>query len=255
VNSHHHVRGHYRNGRWVRAHTARNPGRRSNSGGLSESVHPLRSPKPPVPHKLSKPALITVTIVISVIVILGGTTLGLKISSSGSATGSGSSEVDGEGQLTVDGATVNVQTNFKQAAAALVASRFTGYMAQAFDDNCAAHSYGQVQNFFRSNPCKWLARAYIVLHQNKQDSVLVAISWVDMPTLSLALEYKRLVDVPGTGNITELSRESGSYRNIVFTGHNYVSGIVGTAVWNVQVQPIGSIPSTILKTVLNDSRQ
>jgi len=254
--SYHHVRGHFRNGRWVRAHRARNPGRRSNSRGPSRSVRPLRSPEPLVPHKLSKPERITVTIAISVTVIVGGgTALGLKIFSSGSGTGSGSSEVDGEGQFTVDGSTLNVQTNFNQAAAALVASRFAGYIARAFDDNCAAHSYGEVQDFFRSNPCKWLARAYIVLNQNKQDSVLVAISWVDMPTSSLALEYKHLVDTPGTGNITELSRESGPYRNVVFTGNNYLSGIIGTAVWNVQVQPVGSVPASILSTVLNDSRQ
>ena len=27
--------------------------------------------------------------------------------------------------------------------------------------NCVAHSYGKVQEFFRSNRCEWLARAYI----------------------------------------------------------------------------------------------
>jgi len=244
-----------RTGKWVRSYTRRRRGRRSNPQSTSRRARPLRSQKPPIPRKLSKPVRITVVVSISATIAVGGITLGPKIFSSGSGTDSGSSEVGGEGQLTVDGSTLNVQTNFKQATVALSASGFGGYIVPAFDKNCASRSYGQVQNFFRSNPCKWLARAYIVVRQNKQDVVLVAISWVDMPTPSLAMDYKHLVDTQGTGNITELSRESGPYRNVVFTGNNYLSGIIGTAVWNVQVQPIGSTPTTVLKTVLDDSRQ
>lgn len=256
--SRHRVSGYFnrRSGKWVHSYTRRNRGRRPSPPNPPRHASPFRPQKPPTPRKLSKTARITVVATISVIFTIGGIIFGPKIFNSGSGgTGSGSSEVGGEGKLTVNGSTVNVQAKFTHATATLSASGFGGYIIPAFDDNCESHSYGHVQGFFKSNPCKWLARAYIVVHETKQDAVLVAISWVDMPTLSLAMDYKRLVDKPDTGNINELSRESGPYRIVVFNGDYYQSGIVGTAVWNVQVQPVGSISANILKTVLDDSLQ
>jgi hypothetical protein len=254
--SRHHVRGHYRAGRWVRAHTARNPGRRSNSASPSRHTGPLRTLNPPSPRKLSKPARVTVTIVVSATIAIGGVSIGLRLSSSSGGTGSGSSSVDGEGQPSVRISSGDVQASLKRTTVALSASGYGGYyLVPQFDSNCASHSYGKVQDFFRSNPCKWLARAYIVVREHNQGLALVAISWVDMPTLSLAMKYKHMVDAPGTGNITELSRESGAYRNVIFNGNDYLSGIIGTSVWNVQVQPIDSAPADVLKKILIDSRQ
>jgi hypothetical protein len=174
---------------------------------------------------------------------------------SGAAAGPTSSEAGGEGQYTVNGSTRNVQADYEETKAALMASGFGGSVYWSFDTNCASHSYGNVKTFFQSHPCKWLARTYAIIVAHKQNIALVAISWVDMPTLPLAMDYKILVDVLGTGNITELSREVGPYRNVKFTGKYYLSGITGTTVWNVQVQPI--IPTTVkvLKTILDDSRQ
>jgi hypothetical protein len=137
----------------------------------------------------------------------------------------------------------------------LGASGFNGSLVAAFDNNCAAHAYGTVQSFLRSHPCKWLARAYYAVRYHKQGLLLIAISWVVMPDASLAQEYKQLVDGWGTGNITELSRDSGPYRNVIFTGKYYASGISGTTVWNVQVQPIDPISPDVLKIALNESRQ
>jgi hypothetical protein len=254
--SRHHVRGHYRAGRWVRPHTARNPGRRSNSASPPRRTGPLRIPNPPNPRKLSTPARVAVTIVVSATIVIGGVSIGLRVSSSARPTTSGSSPVGGEGQPSVRVSTGTVQASLKRTTITLSASGYGGYyLPPEFDNNCASHSYGQVQNFFRSHPCRWLARAYIVVRDHNQGLALVAISWVDMPTFSLSMEYKHMVDTPGTGNITELSRESGSYRNVAFTGNGYLSGIIGTAVWNVQVQPISSASAEVLKKILNDSRQ
>jgi len=76
-----------------------------------------------------------------------------------------------------------------------------------------------------------------------------------MPTLLLAEKYKSLVDKQGTGNITELSREYAPYKDMIYNGNYYLSGIAGTAVWNVEVQPVGPISSTVIRTIMNDSRQ
>ena len=251
--SRHHVRGHFRAGRWVRPHTARNPGRRSNSASPSRHAGPLRTSNT---RKLSIPACVTVTVVVSAAITVGGISIGLRVSSSGGANPSGSSAAGGEGQADVRFSTGDVQASLKRTTIALSASGYGGYyLVPEFDNNCASHSYGQVQAFFRSHPCRWLARAYIVVRENNQDLALVAISWVDMPTSSSAMEYKHMVDAPGTGNITELSRDGGPYRNVVFRGNYYLSGIIGTDVWNVQVQPIGPASANVLKKVLNDSRQ
>ena len=209
---------------------------------------PPGSLKPLAPQKLSKSVRITITIVVSVTVVIGGTTLGLKISSSVSGHSSDSSSQSG-------GEPLSVQASFNRTAAALTANGYGGYLVPSFDNNCVTHSYGKVQSFFQLHPCRWLARAYAVIREYKQDPMLVAISWVDMPTSSLAEQYKSLVDKPGTGNITELSRETGPYQKVVFNGNYYLSGVIGTAVWNVQVQPIGSVPVNVIDKVLNDSRQ
>lgn len=48
-------------------------------------------------------------------------------------------------------------------------------------DDCAEHSYGQVREFFRGNPCVGLHRALFKLRDRNGSVVLLAVSWVDMP--------------------------------------------------------------------------
>ncbi|MDN3356724.1 hypothetical protein QWU11_29350 [Actinomadura sp. DC4] len=146
----------------------------------------------------------------------------------------------------------DAQAGFKQAEARLSARGFTTRPETKLDTDCAAKSYGRVHDFFVANPCKWLARAYLQIGDSE---VLVAISWVGMPTEEMAAAYKRLVDTPGAGNVTELSREKKLYRKIDYAGSAHSSGIDGTAVWNVQVKPVFPRPNTLVATILTDSRQ
>jgi hypothetical protein len=234
------VKGYFRRGKWVRSTTRPYRGRKANSGGSSVK---------------SKSKHIAITLTISGFVVIGGITLGPTVISSGGTVGSTSSEVGGEGHYAVNGSAENVDASFSHAEAALSVSGFGSPMRTAFDTNCASNSYGQVQTFLQSNPCKWLARAYVAIPETTQDGVLVAFSWVDMPTLLLAEEYKSLVDKQGTGNITELSREYAPYKDVAYSGNYYLSGIAGTAVWNVEFQPVGPISSTVIQTIMNDSRQ
>lgn len=83
----------------------------------------------------------------------------------------------------------------------------------------------------------------------------MAISWVAMPDSSSAKSYKNLVDIPGSGNVTELSREVKSYKNINFDGSAHESGLHGTDVWNVQVKPVFPATADVISKVLLDSRQ
>jgi hypothetical protein len=106
------------------------------------------------------------------------------------------------------------------------------------DGDCAAHSYGLVQEFFRDNPCSALFRVLIEVQDKRRNVVLVAVAWVDMPDVRRARKFKDLVDRDGTGNITELSRETGPYQDVRFTGDHYASIRDDTTVINAQAQPV-----------------
>lgn len=122
------------------------------------------------------------------------------------------------------------------------------------DENCLIHSYGEVRDFFRANPCDLLSRAVFELRDKQKNVVLVAVSRVDMPGAGEASELKTLVDAGGTGNVTELSRESGPYRDVRFTGEGYTSSLSGPTVQNTQVQPVGwSAGDSILHEILGDA--
>lgn len=108
--------------------------------------------------------------------------------------------------------------------------------------DCAGHSYGTVRTFFRDRPCAGLARAVFEVRDRRRNVVLVAVSWVVMPDEAGAAAYRRLVDVDGTGNVTELSRERGRYRGVRFTGQPYASRRDDTSVVNVQAEPVGRSP-------------
>jgi len=236
-----HVRqySYIRNGKRVnvRAHERRNRGRKNANSTMSSSF-----PKAVGGSKSKR--------VLAVTAVLGAGSLAVTLTVSGSP-GAGANPSDQKPQ------SVQVSlTDIRQTEAVLLAS---GYKSTSFavesDSNCAAHSYGMVNSFFKAHPCKWLARGYLAVHQENIGVVLVAVSWVGMPSAILAEKYKRLVDKGGTGNITELSRNTGPYRAIRFNGKFYTSGIDGSAVWNVQVQPESSVPSTVLERILNSSRQ
>jgi hypothetical protein len=155
-------------------------------------------------------------------------------------------------RLSNDAMPAVAQAGFKRAEATLVASGHKASIAMRFDTDCAAHSYGQVHKFFQSNPCKWLARAYV---QVGFSEVLVAISWVEMPSVRLATEYKQLVDTPNAGSIAELSRDTTLYRKINYSNGAHTSGINGAAVWNVQARPIAPKTAAEITEILIDSRQ
>jgi hypothetical protein len=114
------------------------------------------------------------------------------------------------------------------------------FKATSDGTDCVGHSYGQVQNFFRQHPCSALYRAYFEVQDRQGDTVLVAVSWVRMPDEPSASALKHVDDVPGTGNVTELSREEGKYRSVRYTGQIYASALdtSGTVFANVQAQPV-----------------
>ncbi|MDN3356725.1 hypothetical protein [Actinomadura sp. DC4] len=144
------------------------------------------------------------------------------------------------------------EAGFRRSETTLAAAGYRTVLAKKLDTECAANSYGRVRAFFRRHPCDWLARAYLQIGESE---ILVAISWVGMPSASLAGEYKHLIDTPGAGGVTELSRAVKLYRYLDYASSAHTSGNGGTAVWNVQVRPVYPRPPAEITKVLLAARQ
>ena len=106
------------------------------------------------------------------------------------------------------------------------------------DDDCATHSYGQVQDFFRQNSWSALYRALFEVRDGPA-TALVAVAWVDLPDEARAGQYQQLVDCHGTGNVTELSTD------VSWTGLRYTSVRDGVTVVNVQTEPVGDTAAAV----------
>lgn len=233
----HSVRGYRKkDGTYVRPHLARNPGRAANgvdpsgySGGRRKAI------------------MVTLT-------IAGLGTAAVTIYSSLPGNGVSRPTADAPSSVSAKDFT-DIRLDLDRTRTGLIAEGYTSNVNLRFDKSCAANSYGQVRQFFLSNSCKWLARASLTLRASGQVVALVAIAWVDMPKAAQANRYKHLVDAPGTGNITELTRVEGPYKNVRYSGMFYASGLFRSAVWNAEVQPINQLPASTSRTILGYSNQ
>lgn len=167
---------------------------------------------------------------VAVVIGVGGVSVAVNASTtSGSANSSAGSRVQ-----------VRVSKAESQSAEVRLAKQGFRIAAKVTNDatDCVGHSYGQMPDFFRRQPCEAIHRALFQIRDAKGDVVLVAVAWVQMPDEASARDLKTKLDSDGTGNITELSREQGKYRTVRFTGDAYASRIDGTVVTNAQAQPV-----------------
>ena len=82
--------------------------------------------------------------------------------------------------------------------------QFTQHSARA-DTDCAGNAYGQVADFFRTNPCTGLRRLLLTSSIDGRP-VVVSVSTVTMPDEQKAEALKKLADTNGTGNVNDLLR-------------------------------------------------
>jgi hypothetical protein len=102
--------------------------------------------------------------------------------------------------------------------------------------DCAAHAYGQVQEWLRRHPCVGFARTLVELELSGGATVLVAVAAVEMPDAGEARELRALIDRNGTGNLRELSKDRGRFTRVDYAGAAYRSKIDETVVVNAQAQ-------------------
>jgi hypothetical protein len=98
--------------------------------------------------------------------------------------------------------------------------------------DCAHNATGGVQHFLNLHHCKQFATATRTVAKTGT-TAQVAFSWVEMPTSSLASQYKATVDTPNTGNPPGVP--------LTFNGFCYASGQQGATVWSVLVKPTGHV--------------
>jgi hypothetical protein len=75
-----------------------------------------------------------------------------------------------------------------------------------FDENCAAHAYGDIQQFLQANTCDHLSRQLFVAEIEGR-RVFTSVSVVTMPTEEKAAELRDLTDKDGSGNVSDVVRD------------------------------------------------
>ena len=87
-----------------------------------------------------------------------------------------------------------------------------GYTVRIADaqTDCAAHAYGQVQQFFAATPCTQVQRQ-VVTGTADGRPILLSLREVTMPTAAGAASLRALVDTSGTGNVNDQLREGATY--------------------------------------------
>lgn len=96
------------------------------------------------------------------------------------------------------------------------------------DADCAAHSYGRVQKFLADHPCRSVRRA-LYTGTDGGGPVVVSVSTVEMASAADAAGLRRLADVSGTGNVSDLLREGVSLDGVPARLHDasYASQLRG----------------------------
>jgi hypothetical protein len=197
---------------------------------------PYAPPTPPRKRKARRAAAITA--VVAATATIGGLTI-TETFDTGSGGGSG--------------ATLSTQVNvdLNKAISTLSALQFggklvssTGAPESSQSSSCAANSTGQVQQFFSHYSCEeYTADEWTITRQGS--TTQVAFGWVEMPSSSLAAQYKAIVDAYGTGNPPGVSS--------AFNGKCYASGQQDSTVWTVEVKPTGHVGGD--RTILQAAAQ
>jgi hypothetical protein len=160
-----------------------------------------------------------------VTIAAGATAVTISTSASGSS-GGGDSVI-----------TVQANLNLGQAVSELLKLGFAGSdSVQPGGSNsnakCAQIASGDVKKFLTLHPCKEYFITSIKMHKQSVSTQAVG-SWVVMPSVALADQYKTLVDERHSGNPPGESA--------AFNGLCYASAQSGEIVWAGQVAPTGHL--------------
>jgi hypothetical protein len=167
------------------------------------------------------------TLAFTAAVTVTGTVVGLAVTGNFSASSSAGSHLS-----------VQLDVDLKDTIATLASLGFGGRKISSSSTSgssdrpdCAESTTGLVRQFFTQHPCnQYIAETWTITRQDS--NALVAFSWVEMATTSLAGKYKGTVDASDTGNPPGVSS--------AFDGDCYASDQQGVTVWTVEVKTTGN---------------
>ncbi|SEQ44348.1 hypothetical protein SAMN05216188_10357 [Lentzea xinjiangensis] len=102
---------------------------------------------------------------------------------------------------------------------------------------CVSHSFGQVRDHLTRNPCRSLDRTLFAVGDDRGNVAVVSVAWVGFRTRRDAGEFKELIDVHGTGDITPLAAPLLGLADVRFTGLHYRSRSDGGTVVIAEAEP------------------
>ncbi|MCX2731089.1 hypothetical protein OOZ19_12630 [Saccharopolyspora sp. NFXS83] len=88
---------------------------------------------------------------------------------------------------------------------------------------CASRSFGQVRKYFLRTPCRSMDRVLFGVVDGNGSIAVVSVVWVTMGTRSQSREFRNLIDVHGTGDVTPLAGSALGLGGVEFTGWHYDS--------------------------------
>ena len=112
--------------------------------------------------------------------------------------------------------------------------------------SCAVNSYGQVQSYFLSNPCKALDRTLLILSDGSGNTMLVSVTWVRMRTADGARDLRSLADTNGTGNVEAIGASGLQLGGTRFTGEFYDSDMRGSLAVIAEAASLDGAPDPAL---------
>ena len=114
------------------------------------------------------------------------------------------------------------------------------------DLDCAAQSYGEVQQYFLRHPCKRLQQRLIPVADAENNVIVVSVMWVSMRSRSDAAGLKRVEDEYGTGDVIPVGSQLLGFGGIRFTGRYYDSDQKGSMLAIAEAEPAQGNPSAEL---------
>lgn len=205
------VRGHFRNGRWVRSYT------QNRGEGKYRSRRALR---------------VTVAISVVAVAAIGG---GIGLFGMGASGASLPSLPD------ISVGKNSGKTDSGRSASDSWEQKGIKYVERAAksEASCVIASHGHVQEFLAKVPCRSLRRYIFAGVDVSGDTGVVSLVKVTMYDKAQASEFKDLLDRPATGDIIPLGADILKHAGISFTGMHYASKIDGSTVIAAEAEPDG----------------
>jgi hypothetical protein len=103
---------------------------------------------------------------------------------------------------------------------------------------CVTRSTGQVQRFLARTPCRRLDRMLLPVTDGSGNVAVIAISWVEFRSRTVARKYLGISDEDGTGYIKPIAGAALAMADVKLTGQHYASRVTGRVAVTAEAEPV-----------------